>query len=412
MATLNQIKLESGTYDIEDAYARNRLEGLSSSWSISYSDTLDSTAEYYENALTGVHKTPAQLGASNCCNASFNSSNASITISGDPSSKYIILIDSYDRTGGHPPRFLYLADMKTGDNIYVTQENVPDRWMSGYTPSVQVDFYAHESKSQVGSYALKTEAAKAGTYTSGGPSSNSTGSTGSASVTTSEAGAHTAAATVSVTYKKSNSSTANGGGETVTGTASVTYKKSAAQTGGAGGHTATVKVTAEGSISGSQTVSAHAHTVTTTSDTAIKTLGTTTVATKPTVSGKVLDLSGGTSVYNSVSATFTALKSVTVNNGGSHTVNGSNFTFTGSEVSGSATIADHTHSISLSDATATGSATVTTTAHSHSITLTDTTASADVSIPIGGHTHTVTSVVAHTHTLNNHTHNTTVSAIS
>ena len=115
--------------------------------------------------------------------------------------------------------------------------------------------------------------AKKGTYTSGGPSSNATGSAGAATITSSSAGSQTATGTASVSYQKSAAETDSANGST------------ASDTGEAGGVTisgsnfkfngtqATITLsndavsipsheyTPEGSIGGSQAIAAHTHTV-------------------------------------------------------------------------------------------------------------------------------------------------------
>ena len=115
--------------------------------------------------------------------------------------------------------------------------------------------------------------AKKGTYTSGGPSSNTTGSAGAATITSSSAGSQTATGTASVSYQESAAATDSANGST------------ASDTGEAGGVTisgsnfkftgtqATITLsndkvsvaahdyTPEGSIGGSQEIAAHSHTV-------------------------------------------------------------------------------------------------------------------------------------------------------
>lgn len=66
----------------------------------------------------------------------------------------------------------------------------------------------------------------------------------------------------------------------------------------------------------------------------------------------------------------------------------------------------HTHGITLTDTTITGTAQVSVASHSHTLINTTTTVTGDVDVDISSHTHTVT-IGNHTHTLNNHTHDIT-----
>ena len=115
--------------------------------------------------------------------------------------------------------------------------------------------------------------AKKGTYTSGGPSSNATGSAGAATITSSSAGSQTATGTASVSYLKSatvtgsavgstSSNTGTAGGVTISGsnftftgtTATITLENDAVSI-------PAHEYTPEGTIGGSQSIAAHTHTV-------------------------------------------------------------------------------------------------------------------------------------------------------
>ena len=115
--------------------------------------------------------------------------------------------------------------------------------------------------------------AKKGTYTSGGPSSNATGSAGAATITSSSAGSQTATGSASVSYQKSAaatgsavgsaaSNTGEAGGVTISGSnfkfngtqATITLSNDAVSI-------PSHEYTPEGSIGGSQTIAAHTHTV-------------------------------------------------------------------------------------------------------------------------------------------------------
>lgn len=115
--------------------------------------------------------------------------------------------------------------------------------------------------------------AKKGTYTSGGPSSNATGSAGAATITSSSAGSQTATGSASVSYQKSAAET----GAAVGSTASNTGTAGGVTISGSNftftGTTATITLSNDavsipsheykpaGTIGGSQSIAAHTHTV-------------------------------------------------------------------------------------------------------------------------------------------------------
>ena len=115
--------------------------------------------------------------------------------------------------------------------------------------------------------------AKKGTYTSGGPSSNATGSAGAATITSSIAGSQTATGSASVSYQKSAAAT----GSAVGSTASNTGEAGGVTISGSNftftGTTATITLSNDavsiaaheykpaGTIGGSQSIAAHTHTV-------------------------------------------------------------------------------------------------------------------------------------------------------
>ena len=77
-------------------------------------------------------------------NSSFNSSNASIVINISPND------ESYNKIKDVNNKSIYLYDLKIGDIVSVTQNNVPDRWVGNIT-STQITFYALESKLNIDS---------------------------------------------------------------------------------------------------------------------------------------------------------------------------------------------------------------------------------------------------------------------
>lgn len=115
--------------------------------------------------------------------------------------------------------------------------------------------------------------AKKGTYTSGGPSSNATGSAGGDTITSGAGGAQTATGTASVSYQKSADKTgsANGSATANTGTAGGVTIDGSKFTFTGSSATITLsndavsipahEYTPEGTIDGSQAIAAHTHTV-------------------------------------------------------------------------------------------------------------------------------------------------------
>ena len=111
-------------------------------------------------------------------------------------------------------------------------------------------------------YALKTDAAAKGEYTTSTPSTNATGAAGAATLTTSSDGAQTATGSAEFEYVKAANATgsANGEKDADTGTAgAINYNPEFT------GTTATLGLEGsyqpEGSIGGSQSVAAHSHDV-------------------------------------------------------------------------------------------------------------------------------------------------------
>ena len=137
-------------------------------------------------------------------------------------------------------------------------------------------------------------------------------------------------------------------------------------------------------------------------------------ATAATLTGAAASAGGHT--HSLTNSSLTYVTGATVSGAGAVTVSGSNFSFAGTAatlthdnitvsvsgtytpagtISGSQTVAAHSHSYNAP------------TAHTHSIALSTATATGSASVAISNHTHTVT-IANHTHTLGNHTHNTTI----
>ena len=109
-------------------------------------------------------------------------------------------------------------------------------------------------------YAKKTEAAKPGTYTTGG-SSASTTAAGGKTYTSSSSGSQTATGSATVTYKQSATATgANGAGDYETESTTINGSSF-----GFSGNAATLSVSTDytpaGTIGGSASISAHSHTI-------------------------------------------------------------------------------------------------------------------------------------------------------
>lgn len=300
-------------------------------------------------------------------------------------------------------------------------------------------------------YAKKTEAGKAGTYTSGGPSSNATGSAGAATVTTSSAGSQTATGTATITYQKANANTGNAGAVTIDGsnftftgtTATVTVSGSYKPAGTIGeisvsNHSHTVNVSAlvagnkQSVVTGIQTFTAGTFTqgakasFTQGAKASLTYTARANVMCSPTVSSGVL--SWGTTSADDITAwtangndTFTpngddsfasctfslskadvmkSMPTITLSGAGSFTktpvFTGTTATLSLSgdyqpagSIGGSQSVANHSHSIGTASATVTGTA----------------------AVAVSNHTHEVT-IASHTHTLGNHTHSVTIPAIA
>lgn len=181
MPSIKQIKLDGVTYDLEDAYARQRLEGLSCIFPISCEASGVTQAK---DIKTGAQVT---LSANNCVNGSFNTQEAGDVSIAAGEGKYLLLL-------GTTTTIVFLKDIIVGDTVYVKETKVADRWVSAIGATYL--FTELEGKSDLSGYVQK------GTYTTLNPSADVTSSAG---------------------------------GDTVTGTASVSYKKSADATGSAGG---------------------------------------------------------------------------------------------------------------------------------------------------------------------------------
>ena len=101
--------------------------------------------------------------------------------------------------------------------------------------------------------------------------------------------------------------------------------------------------------------------------------------------------------------TCTYVTSATTSDAGGHTVSGSNFSANLPTLSH--TVVQGTISVDINytpTGSITGSASIA--SHTHSISYTSTTVTGDVEVAVAGHTHSVT-ISSHTHDLNNHTHN-------
>ena len=285
-------------------------------------------------------------------------------------------------------------------------------------------------------YAKKTEAAKPGTYTTpaftlhtGNPSVTSGTYT---SVTTSSAGqeiAHVEGGTVQITVNEgisaAGATTIDGSNFTFTGTA-----HHHTVTGEASTKIDNHSFTPAGSISGQLSVPNHTHSIG---------YGTTSVinglskSTHTVMEGATVNSSGvlsfsTTSAITGITAGFkTVVTSVTEQAAGSTTLDGSNLTFTGTAASlahtqvaaassGYKDLAAYTLNLTTQNATAGGSisGTVSIASHTHSITNGTTTiynaGYVSIDVPIGNHTHTV-NLPNHTHGAS-HTHTVTIPAIT
>lgn len=108
-------------------------------------------------------------------------------------------------------------------------------------------------------------------------------------------------------------------------------------------------------------------------------------------------------LYNELNSTIPALSTTYTPQGtigGSVTIAGHSHKYV--------SLPAHTHGITLTDTTITGTAKVSVASHTHGLSTTVATFTGTVSVAISGHTHQVT-VASHTHSLGNHTHNVEVS---
>lgn len=108
-------------------------------------------------------------------------------------------------------------------------------------------------------------------------------------------------------------------------------------------------------------------------------------------------------LYNELTSTIPALSTTYTPQGtigGSVTIAGHSHKYV--------SLPAHTHGITLTDTTITGTAKVSVASHTHGLATATATFTGTVSVAISGHTHKVT-IASHTHSLGNHTHNVEVS---
>ena len=171
----------------------------------------------------------------------------------------------------HTTGTLAASDAETKKHIYLIYhkghdeaEDVFDEYVSAGTGASSTWEKVGNTDIDLSDYAKKTEAAKAGTYTTVAASGN-TGSAGAATISTSEEAAYTATGTATITYQEAATATGSAHGGTT-----ATTSEAAAQTINGSSFTftgTTATITSKGSyqpagsIGGSQTVNAHSHTV-------------------------------------------------------------------------------------------------------------------------------------------------------
>jgi len=117
MATLNQVKVDSTTYDIEDSYARRRIEGASTVYSIKAAQT--SVTGDLINIITGEKMTGGTL-----VNSNFGVTTNEISL---PSTGVLVLNNGLDPKAAGVSYGILVSQLALGDTVYVLETNYPDR---------------------------------------------------------------------------------------------------------------------------------------------------------------------------------------------------------------------------------------------------------------------------------------------
>lgn len=393
MADIKKVKLGNTTYNIVDEWARRRLEGAGTIYSITVNPAGGHLFwDIINNESTGTASPNIVV------NNLFGGHGADLPIE-KSDNKLIILLSTSVHNDLTYQNVVYLKDLVIGDSIFVKEyytddaggadEEVPDRWYSSDTNGNWI-YSTLQTKPDLSDYA------KTGTYNTSTPNSTYTGkeltidTVAQSTITTSEV--NLGSATGSATVKKQPVETGSAGAHThsITPDKTTTMVSNATLTGEAGTHSHTFNpsnstktvVTSVDSATGS--AGGHSHTVNISS--------TTTRVSDATATGSAGAHTHSVELEGTDKSVVVGVDSQTGSAGGhSHTFNPSSTTKTVvTEVTKTTTNVANTGSASTVNTNEKG-------AHTHSIATVSLTYVSDVTATgsAGGHTHNVD---GHTHT--------------